>query len=71
MPAFSGTRLRAARRKAGLTADQVAARVHRSPSVLWSYEQGRARPPVDIAAGLAEVIGVPLAELLADDRAAV
>lgn len=67
MSRFSGTRLRAARRRAGLSAHQLADRVDRSTSVVWSYESGRARPPVDVAAGLADVIGVPLTALLADD----
>lgn len=68
---FSGTRLRAARRAAGLTAGDVAARIHRSPFAVWSYERDRVRPSVDMAAGLAEVIGVPLDDLLDDDRGAV
>ncbi|MBY8879744.1 helix-turn-helix domain-containing protein [Actinacidiphila acidipaludis] len=66
MPAFSGSRLRAARRAAGLSADALAETVARSASVVWSYEEGRARPPVDVAAGLAAAVGVTLDELLDD-----
>lgn len=70
MPVFSGPRLRAARRAAGLSAGALAERVARSASVVWSYEEERARPPVDVAAGLAAAVGVPLTDLL-DDRQAV
>lgn len=66
--AFSGRRLRTARRTAGLTAEQVAARVGRTPYTVWGWERGNARPSVDVVDALANAVGVSLADLLADDR---
>lgn len=67
---FSGRRLRTARHVAGLTAEQVAARVDRTPHTVWGWERGNARPSVDVVDALAEAVGVSLVDLLADDMKA-
>ncbi|OEJ28058.1 transcriptional regulator [Streptomyces agglomeratus] len=66
---FSGPRLRDQRRLA-LTADQLAAHIGRSVWAIWSYERDQAQPPIDVADGLADALGLPLERLLADDRKA-
>ncbi|QJS13213.1 helix-turn-helix transcriptional regulator [Streptomyces argyrophyllae] len=68
---FSGPRLRAARHAAGLTAEQVADAVGRSPWAVWRWERGVAQPGIGTADQLADVVGVSLPDLLADDRSAV
>lgn len=68
---FSGCRLRAARRAAGLTAEQVAHAVGRTPWAVWKWECGAAQPGIGTADRLADVVGVALPDLLADDRQAV
>ncbi|MDX3578657.1 helix-turn-helix transcriptional regulator [Streptomyces sp. FL07-04A] len=68
---FSGGRLRAARRAAGLTAEQVADAVGRSPWAVWRWERGAAQPGIGTADLLADAVGVSLPDLLADDRQAV
>lgn len=68
---FNGGRLRAARHAAGLTAEQVAARVGRSPWAVWRWERGAAQPGISVADSLADAVGVSLPDLLADDRQAV
>jgi transcriptional regulator with XRE-family HTH domain len=68
---FNGSRLRAARRAAGLTAEQVAEAVGRSPWAVWRWERGVAQPGISLADSLADAVGVSLPDLLADDRQAV
>ncbi|MEU0069537.1 helix-turn-helix transcriptional regulator [Streptomyces sp. NPDC006332] len=64
---FSGLQLRAARRRAGLSVHQVAARVGRTCWSVYAYERGAAQPPIEVADALADVVGAPLTALLADD----
>ncbi|WP_455361994.1 helix-turn-helix domain-containing protein [Streptomyces sp. SYSU K21746] len=67
---FSGHRFRTARRAAGLSIHDVAARAGRSVWALYAYERGAAQPPIPIADALADAVGQPLMELLADDSKA-
>jgi ribosome-binding protein aMBF1 (putative translation factor) len=69
--AFNGSALRDQRRLAGFSAAQLAATVDRSEWAVRGYETGRINPPVTVAAGLADALGLPLDRLLADDRQAV
>ncbi|MET9099599.1 helix-turn-helix domain-containing protein [Streptomyces antibioticus] len=69
--AFNGPALRDQRRLAGLTAAQLAATVGRSEWTLWGYETGRVIPPVDVAAGLADALHLPLEQLLTTTETAV
>ncbi|WP_019072396.1 helix-turn-helix domain-containing protein [Streptomyces hokutonensis] len=61
---FDGAALRDQRRLAGITAAQLAAVVGRTEDAVWSYETGRATPPIDIAAALADALDVHLDQLL-------
>ena len=53
---FSGQRLRAARRAAGLGVDQLAHRVGRSASAVSAYEREHARPSVPVLAALCDAL---------------
>ncbi|MET7890637.1 helix-turn-helix domain-containing protein [Streptomyces mirabilis] len=64
---FNGPRFRDQRRLAGLTVEDIAARVGRSPFSVWGYERGAAVPPIPVADALADAIGLPLERLLVDD----
>lgn len=68
---FSGPQLRKARHDAGLTAEQLAHAVGTSPRTVWRWERGGTEPRVGTADLLADVVGVALPDLLADDRQAV
>lgn len=68
---FSGHRLRQARKAAGLSVHDVAARVNRSCWSLYAYERGAAQPPISVADALADAVSRPLESLLeADGRKA-
>ncbi|MEV3846896.1 helix-turn-helix transcriptional regulator [Streptomyces microflavus] len=67
---FSGHRFRIARRQAGLSVHDVAARVGRTCWSLYAYERGTAQPPIPVADALADAVGQPLSAFLADDRKA-
>lgn len=67
---FSGHRFRAARRAAGLSVRDVAAKVGRSDWAIYTYERGAVRPSISLADALADAVGKPLDAFLADDRKA-
>jgi transcriptional regulator with XRE-family HTH domain len=54
-----------ARIAAGLTAADVASRLHRSQITVERWEQGKHSPSRDVLASLAVMYGVPAAELVA------
>lgn len=56
-PAFCRSSLRAARLAAGLSRDQVAARLGRALSTVQRYEEGRAKPSADVLGALAHLYG--------------
>lgn len=60
MRAFSGQRLREERMAAGLSAEQLAQRVHRSLYSIVGYERGTARPSVPVLGALAAELGCPV-----------
>jgi transcriptional regulator with XRE-family HTH domain len=68
-PGFSGSRLRAARRAAGLTQAQVSDAVGVHATVIAHWERGERVPRVDRLGALARVLRVPASELT-DPRAA-
>lgn len=61
---FSGSALRRARQRLGLTADDLAALVQVSESSVLRWETGQARPTATRLKAIAEAVGVPNAELL-------
>lgn len=64
---FSGSHLRDQRRRAGLSAAQLGARIGRSEWTVYQYEQGRTQPPLAVAAAAADALALPLERFLADD----
>jgi transcriptional regulator with XRE-family HTH domain len=64
MPRFSGQRLRAARKVAGLSRERVAVAAGVSVSSIERYEQGTGQPGVEAAARLASVLGLSVDDLL-------
>lgn len=63
---FSGYQLREARRAAGLRSDELARMCGRSPWTVLDYERGRATPPADQLAALADALGMPVDALYTD-----
>jgi len=64
MPRFSGQRLRAARKDAGLSRERVAVAAGVSVSSIERWEQGGAQPGVEAAARVATTLGVTVDDLL-------
>ena len=56
------------RKKAGLSQQQLAERLHLSGSAVGMYEQGRRQPSVDILVALSLEFGVTLEYLMIGDR---
>lgn len=65
-----GERLRARRRRLGLTIAQVAERAGLSLPYVSNLERGRGNPTLDVLKSLAEVLDLPLAQLVGEDVAA-
>ena len=59
-----GIRVRAARERAGLTQEELAARVGRHVDTISLIERGRTLPALKSAYTLAEVLEVPIAALM-------
>ncbi len=59
-----GRNLYIARRQAGMTQGEVAAKVHVHQSLLSRWERGKRSPSVDLAVGLADAVGVQVRDLL-------
>jgi transcriptional regulator with XRE-family HTH domain len=62
-PQFSGARLRAARRAAGLSAIGLAGKIGRDVSTIVRYERGRCSPSADVLGALSVVLDVAIDEL--------
>ena len=56
------------RKKAGLSQQQLAERLHLTSSAVGMYEQGRRQPSVDILVALSLEFGVTLEYLMIGDR---
>lgn len=69
MRTFSGRALCQHRTRLGWRYEHLAVRINRSAAAVRMYECGRANPPVDVAAQMADALGVPLDALL-DEAAA-
>ncbi|TXS51612.1 helix-turn-helix domain-containing protein [Streptomyces sp. t39] len=64
---FSGRQLRAARTTAGISPEQLAISVGRSAYSIHEYELGRVTPSVAVLVAIADTLGRPVDDLLADD----
>lgn len=62
-----GSRLRAARRQAGITQRDLAARIGVSPACLSMYEHGKRLPNIETASAAAAALGIPFSRLVCDD----
>ena len=63
-----GAQIAYLRKKAGLSQQQLAERLHLSGSAVGMYEQGRRQPSVDILVALSLEFGVTLEYLMIGDR---
>lgn len=63
MVQFDGSRLRQARKNAGLRVEHVAVRINRSATSITLYESGKVDPPASVVARLADVCGVEVGDL--------
>jgi transcriptional regulator with XRE-family HTH domain len=61
-----GERIRALRQQQGLTLEDLAGQANISASHLSRLERGQTQPSFIVAAALADHLGVPLSQLLAD-----
>jgi XRE family transcriptional regulator, fatty acid utilization regulator len=57
---FVGDRLRKTRETAGVTRDELAKIIDRSPSMITLYELEYRRPPVELLIEMAVFLGVPV-----------
>jgi hypothetical protein len=65
---FSGPALQAQREAAGVTRELLAVRTRKSYPSIVSHELGRAFPPANVVAELADAIGCRVADLFANDE---
>jgi DNA-binding XRE family transcriptional regulator len=63
---FSGRRLREARKRAGVTAMDLAFSVGRTEQVVWGWERGDYVPKIEILAAIAHRLGVLIDDLFED-----
>ncbi len=64
---FNGQRLRDARIAANLRPEQLAYLVGRSVFTVHAYERGDIHPPVNVLAQVADILGWPLDDFLAEE----
>jgi transcriptional regulator with XRE-family HTH domain len=58
-----GQKIRLARQRAGLTQEDLAARVSRTPESISNIERGQQEPGIKTVQSLAKALGLPLSEL--------
>jgi len=58
-----GQKIRVARQRAGLTQEDLAARISRTPESISNIERGQQEPGIKTVQSLANVLGLPLSEL--------
>jgi transcriptional regulator with XRE-family HTH domain len=61
---FSGAKLRAARKQAGLSVAELADLACRGVDSVYHYEQGAQRPSVNAVKAMARILGLDYADLL-------
>ena len=63
-----GRKIRIARQRAGLTQEELAARVGRTSESISNIERGQQEPSIKTIQSLARELGVPAAEFFEDDE---
>jgi transcriptional regulator with XRE-family HTH domain len=63
-----GSKIRIARQRAGLTQEELAARVARTPESVSNIERGQQEPSIRTIQSLARELGVPVSEFFEDDE---
>lgn len=58
-----GQKIRLARQRAGLTQEDLAARISRTPESISNIERGQQEPGIKTVQSLAKALGLPLSEL--------
>ncbi|MEU8528508.1 helix-turn-helix transcriptional regulator [Streptomyces sp. NPDC048629] len=66
---FSGPRLRATRKAAGVSIEHLAVTISRSAYSVLEYQRGRVTPPVDVIAAIADTLGCTVEDLLEEETA--
>ena len=66
---FSGRRLRASRKAAGVSIELLAVTITRSAYSIQEYERGRVTPPIDVLAAIADTLGCTVEDLLEEEAA--
>lgn len=61
-----GLRIRTARKSIGLTQDELSERIDRSVETVSNLERGRTLPPLPTLVDIAQILNLPISELLAD-----
>lgn len=62
-----GAKVRAGRESAGLSQEQLAERINRTPETISNIERGKTMPAVETLQALCSALGLRLAELFADE----
>ena len=58
-----GQKIRLARQRAGLTQEELAARIFRAPESISNIERGQQEPGIKTVQSLVNVLGLPVSEL--------
>lgn len=66
---FSGPRLRATRKAAGVSIELLAVTISRSAYSIQEYERGRVTPPIGVLAAIADTVGCTVEDLLEEETA--
>jgi transcriptional regulator with XRE-family HTH domain len=66
-----GTKVRAARKRAGLTQEALAARIGKTPESVSNIERGQQTPSIETLGDLARELALPITEFFADDDTAI
>jgi len=62
-----GAKVRAARESAGLSQEQLAERINRTPETVSNIERGKNMPAIETLQALCSTLGLRLSELFADE----
>ena len=63
-----GAKVRAARESAGLSQEQLAERINRTPETISNVERGKTMPAIETLQALCSALGLRLPELFTDEE---